>query len=104
MDCDFCSQNIPAILSHICEVVYNQFLREAGVPGWKLTILGLQAPEVTVSVTDPNGRMLTETITFTLDTQQEIHDLLRRSHDEWQFFTKEVGRAGFAGESGAGKT
>ena len=80
MDCDFCIQNVPSLLSHSCEVAYNDFLREARVPRWGLTILGRKASEATVSVTDPDRRKLTETMGLTVDTQQEIHRLLLASY------------------------
>ncbi len=54
------------------------------VPNWRLTIIGQQLPTITVSTTDPDGNVITETITLTMDTQNEIHDLLLRSYEEWR--------------------
>ena len=54
------------------------------VPNWGLTIIGQQLPTITVSTTDPDGNVITETITLTMDTQNEIHDLLLRSYEEWR--------------------
>lgn len=83
MDYDFCSQNVPPLLSHTCEIVYDQLLKEAGVPRWGLTILGLEANEVIVSATDPDGKQLTETIALTTDAQHEIQRLLLVSYERW---------------------
>jgi hypothetical protein len=46
-------------------------------------ILGQQASEATVSVTDPDGRKLTETMALTTDSQHEIHRLLVASYQLW---------------------
>lgn len=94
MDCDFCSHNVSPLLSHECEVVYDQFLREASVPSWGLAILGLEAHEVIVLVIDPDGRKLTKTIAFTADTQTEVRELLLFSHKQWSSTNREVARAG----------
>ncbi len=84
MDRGFSSQNISADLGHKCRVAYDRFLAESDAPNWGLTILGEQAPEVTVTITDPSGKTITESMTLTLDTQFEIYDFLLRSHDEWR--------------------
>jgi hypothetical protein len=84
MDREFCSQHISENLSHACRVVYDHFLKEAGVSNWGLTILGQQAPTISVSATDPDGDVVAEIITLTMDTQTEIHDLLLRSYEEWK--------------------
>jgi hypothetical protein len=86
MDCDFCTQNVTPLLSHLCEVTYDDFLRKAGVPHWRLTILGQEASKANVSVTDPDGRNLTETVALSAITQQEIHRLLLTSYDLWNAF------------------
>ena len=104
MDCDFCSQNVSPLLSHECEVVYDRFLREASVPSWGLTILGLEAHEVIVLVIDPDGRKLTKTIALTADTQTEVRELLLFSHKQWSATNREVARAGNVGDSRASKT
>ena len=79
MDCDFCTQNVPPLLSHLSEVAYNDFLREASILRWELKILGQDACEANVSVTDPDGRKLAETMALTADMQREIHRLLLAS-------------------------
>jgi len=97
MDCDFCSQNVSPLLSHECEVVYDRFLREASVPSWGLTILGLEAHEVIVLVTDPDGRKLTKTIALTADTQTVVHEMLLSSHNQWRAGNREHAKAGNVG-------
>jgi len=100
MDCDFCIQNVPPLLSHSCEVAYNDFLREAKVPRWGLTILGQKASEATVSVTDPDGRKLTETMGLTVDTRQEVHRLLLASYRLWNAFNWKSHSANIAASRG----
>lgn len=51
---------------------------------WGLTVLGKQTSEVRVYVTDPDGRMLTQVVTRTLDTQSDFHDLLLTSYEQWR--------------------
>ena len=104
MDCDFRSQNASPLLSRGCEVVYDRFLREASVPGWGLTILGLEAHEVIVLVADPDGRALTKTIALTADTPTEVRELLLSSHNQWSARNQEAARAGNVGDSRASKT
>jgi hypothetical protein len=103
MDCDFCSQNVSPLLSHQCEVVYDRFLREASVPSWGLTLLGLGAHEVIVLVADPDGRKLTKTIPSTADTQTDVRELLLFSHKQWSVTNREPARTGNVGDSMAGK-
>ena len=104
MHCDFCSQNVSPLFSHECEVVYDRFLREASVPSWGLTILGLEAHEVIVLVIDPDGRRLTKTIALAAATQTEVRELLLSSHNQWSAPNREAARARNVGDPRVSKT
>ena len=84
MDRGFCCQHISAHLNEDCQNIYNQFVSDSGNPSWGLTILGTKRAGLIVSVTDPDGRMLMETITETLDTEDDVHRLLIRSYEQWR--------------------
>ena len=89
MEFTFITQGISKELESRCRAMYDEFLKESGVACWGLTIIGSHDVHLNVAITDPNGKQIQDQITNTLETADDIGQLLVRSHQEWQMSKKD---------------
>jgi hypothetical protein len=69
----------------LCEKAYSSFIRDHKLHGWKLHILGLQTPELSMRSTFPDGRMgSTQSVVLTLDVASDVLANLEADFKEWQ--------------------